>query len=82
MQGVHRESYEKMQDPIHRIKRTYSSEQLFEGHPKEFIEYMEYVQGLKFDEDPDYKWIKALFKNLFKNNYFPNDNLYDWDSKQ
>ncbi len=40
-------------------------QQLCEGLPKEFIEYLEYVRKLRFDESPDYSQLRTSFLQLF-----------------
>lgn len=48
-------------------------EDLCKGFPDEFKEYMEYCRKLKFEEDPDYKYILGLFESCMKKN--------GWDPK-
>lgn len=38
-----------------------SLEELCKGHATEFKEFMEYCRSLKFEQDPDYKYILGLF---------------------
>ena len=33
--------------------------------PDEFSTYLKYCRSLKFEEKPDYVWIKRLFKDCF-----------------
>ena len=56
---------------------------LCQGHPIEFSMYINYCRGLRFDEDPDYAFLRRLFKELFDNQGFKRDFIYDWtQSKQ
>jgi casein kinase I homolog HRR25 len=32
---------------------------------EQFIDYMSYVKNLKFEEKPDYMYIRRMFKDLF-----------------
>lgn len=41
---------------------------------EEFRLYLEYCQNLKFDEKPDYDWMKNLFKEL----YFKTEKNWDY----
>ena len=52
------------------------------GIPEEFKNFLKYCKTLKFEETPDYEWVRDLFKDLYKKNKFPNDNLYDWSTKE
>ena len=53
-------------------------EQLCEGMPKEFRDYFEYVRSLRFEDKPDYGYLKRLFKDLFCREGFAYDYEYDW----
>ena len=37
-------------------------DELCKGHPPEFKEFMDYCRALKFEEDPDYKYIVGIFE--------------------
>ena len=45
-----------------------SSELLCKGFPVEFVKYLEYCKHLKFEDEPDYKFLRSLLKDrvLFK----------------
>ena len=53
-------------------------EQLCYGLPSQFATYLTYVKGLEFIEDPDYKYLKKLFRTLFVENGYDYDYNYDW----
>ena len=42
--------------------------------------YLQYVRGLKFDEDPKYDYLRQLFSVLMQTNNYENDFNYDWTS--
>ena len=46
--------------------------------PEEFIEYMNYCRDLKFEEKPDYNYLRRIFKDLFNRQGFEYDYVYDW----
>ena len=46
------------------LKRTNSNGTLFNNMPKEFAEYINYNNNLKFEEDPDYKYLRSLFNKI------------------
>ena len=38
---------------------------------------------MKFEENPDYSFLKKLFRDLFDRLGFENDNIFDWcESKE
>jgi hypothetical protein len=41
-----------------------STEMLCKGLPDEFSQFMNYTKNLKFDEKPDYSYIRTLFRVL------------------
>ena len=46
---------------IKKKKMETSLDELCKGYPVEFKEYMEYCRELKFEDEPDYKKIYAIF---------------------
>lgn len=41
-------------------------EMLCKGYPAEFPMYLNYCRGLRFDEAPDYMYLRQLFRILFR----------------
>lgn len=58
-----------------------SFDKLCEGCPQEFVTYFEYCRKLRFEEEPDYAYLKRLFRELFERNGFQDDNEFDWDAQ-
>ena len=56
-----------------------SVEALCKGFPSEFVTYLVYCKNIRFDEKPDYVYLKNLFKDLFQKSNFEFDYLYDWN---
>jgi len=46
--------------------------------PSEFMTYIAYTRNLKFDETPDYNYLKSLFNDLFTRLEYKKDYVYDW----
>lgn len=44
-----------------------------------FQEYLSYCRNLRFEEQPDYQWIKNLFRNLYERNFGLWDNVFNWN---
>ncbi len=68
------EKYQKIRE----MKNAIETNKLCEGLPIEFEKYLEYCYKLKFDEEPNYKYLINLFKDQFKSKDYENDFLYDW----
>ena len=64
---------------IYEIKRDIKPEELCKGLPSEFCEYIKYVKGLQFEEDPKYNYLKGLFINVLNRIQFNyNDFHFSW----
>ena len=65
---------------IKEIKKQTSPKKLCENLPKQFEEYIVYTRKLEYEENPNYNYLKNLFKSLLYNNKWPFDYYYDWDT--
>jgi casein kinase 1, alpha len=57
-----------------------SSHVLFnvQSYPAEFAMYLNYCRGLRFDEAPDYMYLRQLFRILFRTLSHQYDYVFDW----
>ena len=62
------------------LKEEYNPDKLCEGLPEEFPTLLKYSRKLDFEEKPDYKNIKIMFKQLINANKQQMDWKFDWDS--
>ena len=81
-QGIKANNRKKRYDEIHAKKMKTSIEELCAGYPKEFNMYMTYVKNLKFDERPDYAYLRKLFRDLFFREGHEYDLIFDWTIKK
>jgi hypothetical protein len=51
---------------------------LCKGFPEEFATFFNYSRKLKFEEKPDYAYLRKLFKDLFFRMGYEYDYIYDW----
>jgi len=72
-----KDKYERIMEK----KLATSIEVLCKGFPVEFGTYLAYCRNLRFDEKPDYVYLKKLFKELFKRSNYELDYIYDWNIK-
>ena len=78
-QGVKTKNKKEKHKKIMESKLAYSPEQLCKDLPDEFVKLLKYSRNLEFEENPDYKSIKLMFKNhIIKNGDIMNFE-YDWD---
>lgn len=59
-------------------KLLVSVETLCRGMPSEFEMFMNYSRSLRFDDKPDYEFVKKLFKDLMIKESLQFDYVYDW----
>lgn len=53
-------------------------EVLCKGFPSEFATYLNYCRNLRFDETPDYSYLRQLFRTLFRDFGHKMDYIFDW----
>ena len=53
-------------------------EEICEGLPSAFAEYLKYARNLKFSQKPNYKYLRRIFRICMRKNKFKYDYLYDW----
>jgi len=53
-------------------------DELCEGCPGQFKQYMNYVRNLSFDQKPNYRHLRNLFEGLFRELNFEDDGQFDW----
>ncbi|XP_059475537.1 casein kinase I-like [Neocloeon triangulifer] len=69
-QKYERISEKKMGTPI---------EELCRGYPAEFATYLYYCRSLRFEERPDYNYLRQMFRSLFHRQGFTYDYVFDWN---
>ncbi|XP_042387125.1 casein kinase 1-like protein 2 [Zingiber officinale] len=72
--GTKKQKYEKISER----KVATSIEALCRGYPSEFASYFHYCRSLRFDDKPDYAYLKRLFRDLFIREGFQFDYVFDW----
>uniref|UniRef100_A0A0D9V247 non-specific serine/threonine protein kinase n=1 Tax=Leersia perrieri TaxID=77586 RepID=A0A0D9V247_9ORYZ len=72
--GTKKQKYEKISER----KIATSTEALCRGYPSEFSCYFHYCRSLRFEDLPDYHYLKRLFRDLFIREGFQFDYVFDW----
>jgi serine/threonine protein kinase len=78
-QGVKTKNKKEKHKKIMESKISYSPEQLCKDLPEEFVNLLKYSRNLEFEENPDYKSIKLMFKNHIIKNGDTMNFEFDWD---
>lgn len=45
----------------------------------EFATYLNFCRSLRFDDKPDYSYLRQLFRNLFHRHGYTYDYVFDWN---
>ncbi|MED6118735.1 Casein kinase 1-like protein 2 [Stylosanthes scabra] len=77
-QGLKAGTKKQKYDKISEKKVSTSIESLCRGYPSEFASYFHYCRSLRFDDKPDYAYLKRLFRDLFIREGFQFDYVFDW----
>jgi len=77
-QGMKGDTKQDKYTAIYEKKVNTPLEELCSGMPREFIWFFEYCNKLRFDEKPDYSYLRRSFKELFLREGFEFDYIYDW----
>ena len=71
---------EERYNKIKQTKKEIAINELCSNCPKEIGQYITYVKNLKFDEEPNYNYLKNLFYEILNKTGNKFDYLYDWDN--
>ena len=78
-QGLKVDRKEDRYKKIYEKKKATTPEELCSGFPPELAEYVRYTRNLKFEQNPDYNYLKGLFRKIMEDKgYDPNDIRFDW----
>ena len=77
-QGLRAANKKQKYDKISQKKLTIPIETLCEGYPDEFCTYLNYVRSLRFDDKPDYPYLRKLFRDIYAHEGYEYDHAFDW----
>mmetsp|Transcript_48892 Transcript_48892/g.136882 ORF Transcript_48892/g.136882 Transcript_48892/m.136882 type:complete len:431 (+) Transcript_48892:146-1438(+) len=79
-QGLQASTKEEKYQKIMECKRSTTVESLCAGHPMVFSSYLDYCRTLRFEDRPNYAYLRRLFKDFFMREAFLNDRMFDWSN--
>ncbi|KAJ3118422.1 serine/threonine protein kinase [Nowakowskiella sp. JEL0407] len=77
-QGLKAATKKQKYDRIMEKKMTTPTDVLCRGFPNEFTIYLNYTRSLRFDDKPDYSYLRKLFRDLFIREGYHYDYVFDW----
>lgn len=79
-QGLKVDKKEERYKKICEKKKNTSPEELCDGFPEQFTQYIKYCKNLQFEQDPDYDYLKGLFKQVMDAYNYKYDYIFDWSN--
>ncbi|KAJ3202196.1 serine/threonine protein kinase, partial [Entophlyctis luteolus] len=77
-QGLKAATKKQKYDRIMEKKMTTPADHLCRGFPNEFVAYLNYTRSLRFDDKPDYSYLRKIFRDLFVREGYHYDYVFDW----
>jgi len=77
-QGLKAGTKKQKYDRIMEKKMTTPTDLLCRGFPNEFAVFLNYCRALRFDDKPDYSYLRKLFRDLFNREGYQYDYVFDW----
>ncbi|CAI0386161.1 unnamed protein product [Linum tenue] len=77
-QGLKAGTKKQKYDKISEKKVSTSIESLCKSYPSEFVSYFHFCRALRFEDKPDYSYLKRLFRDLFIREGYQFDYVFDW----
>lgn len=77
-QGINHRDKKKRKKRIGKKKASTSHEKLCRGFPKELVQYLEYCDGLGFEEKPNYDYLRSLMRKAGARHRVDFDWQFDW----
>ncbi|CAM0512754.1 unnamed protein product [Fasciola hepatica] len=77
-QGLRAANKAQKYERIYEKKASTPIDMLCRGYPPEFAIYLTHCRSLRFDEAPNYGFLRSNFRNLFRTSSFVWDYVFDW----
>ena len=81
--GINLKAQDKEKRYIHMLllKKFTAAEVICQNLPQEFVDYVKYCRQLKFEQQPDYEYLRNLFKSILLRLNTINDMKFSWNLK-
>jgi casein kinase I family protein HRR25 len=76
--GIKANDKRKKYELIAMKKLNITSNELFKNLPKQYLTIYNYIHSLKFNEKPDYIYIRSQIRSIFLKYNYKYDYIYDW----
>ncbi|KAJ3425211.1 tau-tubulin kinase [Anaeramoeba flamelloides] len=72
----------KEKEEITEAKKMYTNVDLCRNLPKEFTSFFRHINSLKYQDKPNYKYLRRLLKDLYMQRGFGENINYDWEETE
>jgi serine/threonine protein kinase len=77
-EGLKANSKKEKNEKIMEKKMSTPIEVLCKDYPFEFVTYLNYCRSLRFEDRPDYAYLRRVLKELFFRETYQYDFIFDW----
>eukprot|EP00217_Crustomastix_stigmatica_P012674 CAMPEP_0183796656 /NCGR_PEP_ID=MMETSP0803_2-20130417/12096_1 /TAXON_ID=195967 /ORGANISM="Crustomastix stigmata, Strain CCMP3273" /LENGTH=344 /DNA_ID=CAMNT_0026041309 /DNA_START=42 /DNA_END=1073 /DNA_ORIENTATION=+ len=77
-QGLKAATKKQKYEKISEKKMSTPVEVLCKGFPTEFVTYFQQCRSMRFEDKPDYSYLRKLFRDLFIHEGYQYDYVFDW----
>mmetsp|Transcript_25469 Transcript_25469/g.30909 ORF Transcript_25469/g.30909 Transcript_25469/m.30909 type:complete len:376 (-) Transcript_25469:876-2003(-) len=77
-QGMKAATKKQKYEKISEKKMSTPIEVLCKGFPQEFVTYFQFTRSLRFEDKPDYTYLRKLCRDLFISKGYQYDYVFDW----
>ena len=81
-QGIPGKNKDERYKKILQKKMETSAQELCEGFPKEFEEYIEYTRAMEYEEEPEYDRLRNYFTSVLDKKKEAFDYIYIWSTEE
>ena len=81
-QGLKVKKNEDKYNKIYEKKKGTTPQELCAGFPKAFYDYVKYTRSLAFEEEPNYDYLRGLFKKVMEEMNYVWDFQFDFSAKK
>jgi len=81
-QGIPSKNFKEKCEKVFEMKKTLSVSELCKDLPYELESFLSYTRDLKFDQCPDYSYLKSLVSKMVSKEKIKLDNKYIWENEK
>ncbi|KAJ3437034.1 putative protein serine/threonine kinase [Anaeramoeba flamelloides] len=67
---------------IYKLKKKFDSPSLVKGLPKQFLKMLEHIQSSKYEDTPNYNYLRKLLKEAYDEAGYDEDTKFDWETEK